>query len=137
MPALPETIQDQISHTRARHPFLTFLLMTNGSLLAGIVQNMTQKTILFYDFDRIPDESQRREFLLLADHWWWGSAQKVPVNYFIGKPFDKYQSCLVGHPKKAISEIVGPTFSLADYYIRRIKMKRIEILSQGPIETGI
>lgn len=128
MIALSDTTKSLIERSRNRHPFLSFLIMVNGDLHAGIIQNTTQKVVLFYDFDRIPDESKRLEFLRLADQWWWGSSQTVPVNYFIGRPFDQFQSCLIGHPKKAIHDIVGPTFSLADCYIKRIKMKRVEIL---------
>ncbi len=131
MPALSQSIQEQIERTRARHPFLSFLHMQNGDLLAGIVQNTTAKMVMFYDFDRIPDESQRRDFLLLADHWWWSSAQTVPVNFFIGRAFDQFQICLIGHPKKAIADIIGPTFCLADFYLKRIKMKRVEILKRN------
>ena len=129
MPALPQNVQEQIARARSRHPFLSFLLMQNDDLLSGVVQNMTAKVVSFYDFDRIPDEVHRRDFLTLADQWWWGSSHTIPVNFFIGRPFDKFQSCLVGHPKKAISEIIGPTFSLADNYLKRIKMKRVEILN--------
>jgi hypothetical protein len=105
--------------------------MQNGDLHSGVIQNTTAKMVMFYDFDRIPDEPQRREFLFLSDQWWWRSAQTVPVNFFIGRPFDQFQICLVGHPKKAIDEIIGPTFSLAEYYLKRIKMKRVEILKRS------
>ena len=128
---LSENITSKINLTQSRHPFLTFLHMQNGDLHAGIIQNTTPKIVIFYDFDRIPNESQRRDFLSFADQWWWGSAQNVPVNYFIGRPFDQFQPYLNNHPRKAIHKIIGPAFSLADFYIKRIKMKRIEILKRS------
>lgn len=108
--------------------------MEDGTERLGIVQNETPKVMMFYDFDRIAEESLKREFLVYADQWWWESNQMIPINFFIGVPFDKYQHFLAGHPKKSIKEVHGPRLCLADHYIKRIKKRRVEVLSRTVTE---
>jgi hypothetical protein len=119
----------QIEETRAEHEFLTFLVLTSGEVKVGIIQNETQKTIMFYDFEKIRDTQQRRLFLQFGDNWWWGSNQALPVDSFIGENFDVFHSALLGYPKKSIDEIHGPTISLQEQYLKRVKKKKIEIVN--------
>lgn len=121
----------KIEETRAEHEFLTFLLMEGGELRVGIVQNELQKVVMFYDFGKIRDSEMRRRFLEFGDEWWWGSNQSIPVDSFIGEKFDEFHPVLTGYPKKSIKETIGPSFSLQERYLKRVKKKKIEIVNTG------
>jgi len=126
---LDTEVRLQIEDTRSKHEFLTFLVMENGDVRVGIVQNETLKMMMFYDFGRIRAEDDKREFLAVADEWWWESNQSIPVNAYAGDRFDKFDHILHGYPKKIVQEVIGPTFSLSNKYLKRIKKKKIEIIS--------
>lgn len=128
---LDEEVRSQIDDTRSKHEFLTFLVMENGEVRVGIVQNETLKMMMFYDFEKITSENDKREFLAFADEWWWCSSQTVPLNAYVGERFDKFDNILRGYPKKIVKELIGPTFSLSNKYLKRIKKKKIEILNQA------
>lgn len=117
-----------IEDTRSKHEFLTFLVMEND-LKVGIIQNETPKLIHIFDFQKIREEALKKRFLAYADQWWWGSNQTIPVDSYIGEPFDEFYNTLTGYPKKAITQIIGPTFSLHDH-LKRVKKKKIEILNR-------
>lgn len=128
---LDDTTQKQIEETRAKHEFLTFLVMKDGDIKCGVVQNETAKMIMFFDFEKIKDEEARRRFMDFADEWWWESNQSIPIDSFIGDRFDEFQAALSGYPKKALElDPIGPTFSLADQYLKRIKKKRVDIVNR-------
>ena len=120
---------DHIAETRAKHEFLTFIILENNDFRVGVVQNETPKIIMMYDFGKIHEESLKRKFLKYGDIWWWERNQSLPIDVFIGESFDTYQPMLSGFPKKNISEIIGPTFSISELYLKRIKKKKIEIIN--------
>lgn len=125
---LSPDLYEEIEASRQKHEFLSFLIFEN-TVKVGIIQNETTKLIMFYDFERIHTPENKKIFLRYADEWWWGSNQQVPIDSFIGRPFDIFQPVLTGYPKKSIKEIIGPTFSLQKY-LKRIKKKKIEILNR-------
>lgn len=119
-----------IEETRAKYGFLTVLELVDGEMKWGIVQDETPKMIMFFDMTRLREESHRRAFLQYGDEWWWGRNQSIPVDRFIGPRFDQFQSILVGYPKKAIKSTIGPTISITNLYLKRIKKKRIDIVNR-------
>ena len=108
---------------------MTFIVMKDDIIL-GIVQNETPKLLMVYQFDLIRTTDEKEEFLQFGDEWWWGSNHSIPINLFIGDRFERFEYVLRGYPRKPIEEIIGPTFSLADRYLRRIRKKKIEIVVQ-------
>lgn len=126
---LIENMKTDIDETRKNYEFLTFLVFENN-IRYGVVQNSTNKLVFLYDFEKIEHPNMKRTFLRYGDRWWWESNQALPIDSFIGKNFDKYQTALVGFSKKNIVEIVGPTFSLSQLYLKRIKKKKIEIVNR-------
>jgi hypothetical protein len=117
----------EIENTRMKYEFMTFIVMKDN-ILVGIIQNETPKIIRIYEFDCIKSIEEKERFLQFGDEWWWGSNHSVPINMFIGDRFEQYEYCLHGYSRKSIEDMIGPTFSLADKYSRRVKKKRIEIL---------
>lgn len=128
---LDDTIRAKIDTIRSQHEFFTFLVMKNGDIRCGVVQNETSKLIVFYDFDKIKDEEARERFINFADEWWWGSNQSIPIDSFIGDDFDEFRPALCGYPKKSLElDPIGPTFSIQDLYIKRIKKKRVDLVNR-------
>jgi len=127
MMILDEEYQKRIDETRKLYEFLTFLIL-NDDVIVGIIQNETPKIYMLYQLDEIRDVELREQFLQYGDEWWWGSNQSVPINSFIGRRFDVFESCLKGYSKKSVQQIIGPTFNLAEKYLKRVKKKRVDIL---------
>ena len=128
--------RQEIEETRQLHEFLTFLVDNDDQVHVGVVQNVTQKIIMFYDMDAIRTQEEREEFLRLADEWWWESNQSMPVDSFLGPKFEKFRPALRGYPRRSIDEIFGPIFSLQELYLKRVKKKRIEIVSRRPVQLA-
>lgn len=122
----------QIEQTRKKYEFLTFVL-TENDILVGIVQNETPKLLMMYQFDALRDQVSRERFLKYGDEWWWGSNHAVPVNSFIGRRFDEFEPILKGYSRKIITRMIGPTFNLAEKYLKRVKKKRVDIINNGRI----
>lgn len=121
-----QTLED-IEDTRAKYEFMTFVVMKED-IVVGIVQNETPKILMIYQFDILHTTEEKEQFLQWGDEWWWGSNHSVPINLFIGDRFDAFAYCLRGYPRKPVEQLIGPTFSLAERYLRRVRKKRIEIL---------
>ena len=127
--SLDRETRTQIEETRAEHEFLTFLVLASGEVKCGIIQNESLKTVMFYDFEKIRNKDRQRIFLSYGDSWWWGSNQALPIDSFIGEEFDIFHDALTGYPKKSIQEMHGPTISLQEQYLKRVKKKKIEIIT--------
>ncbi len=119
----------EIEDTRTKYEFMTFLILKDD-IIVGIVQNETPKILMIYQFDLLHSTQEKEQFLQFGDEWWWGSNHSVPINLFIGDRFEAFEYCLRGYPRKPIEEMIGPTFNLADRYLRRIRKKKIEIVIQ-------
>jgi len=133
---LDSDTRTQIEETRAEHEFLTFLVLTSGEVKVGIVQNESPKMVLFYDYEKIRNKDYQKLFLQLGDTWWWGSNQALPVDSYIGEDFEVFGDALTGYPKKSIDEIVGPSLSLQEQYLKRVKKKKIEIVNRSITATA-
>jgi hypothetical protein len=128
---LDEDTIKAIEETRTKYEFMTFVVMKDD-FVCGIVQNETPKVLMLYQFDLLKTDDEKEKFLRFGDEWWWGSNHSVPVNLFIGDPFEAFEYCLRGYPRKPIETMIGPTFSLADRYLRRVRKKKIEIMVTKP-----
>jgi hypothetical protein len=133
---LDDETRNKIQETRTKHEFLTFLILVSGEVRVGIIQNENPKVIMFYDFEKIRDKTRRVTFLEYGDSWWWGSNQSLPVDSFIGEDFDIFSEALTGYPKKSIADIHGPTISLQEQYLKRVKKKKIEIVNSRSVNVN-
>lgn len=124
---IDEQTRLEIEETRSKHEFMTFVILKDD-VIVGIVQNETPKILMIYQFDLLRSTEEKEQFLQYGDEWWWGSNQSIPINLFIGDRFEAFEYCLRGYPRKPIEEMIGPTFSLADRYLRRVRKKKIEIV---------
>ena len=132
-----ETLQN-IEDLRAKYEFLTFVIFKDD-MIYGIVQNETPKILMIYEFDLLKTSEEKEQFLQYGNEWWWGSAHLVPINLFIGDRFEVFDYVLKGYPRKPIENLIGPTFNLAERYLRRVRKKRIEVVipKDPPEDTQI
>ncbi len=124
---LDEETTKNIEEMRAKYEFLTFVVFKDD-IIYGIVQNETPKILMIYEFDLLKSTEEKNQFLKFGDEWWWGSNHSVPINLFIGDRFEVFDYSLRGYPRKPIESMIGPTFSLAERYLRRVRKKRIEVV---------
>ncbi len=123
---IDEEILQEIEDTRTKYEFMTFVVLKDD-IVVGVVQNETPKILMIYQFDLLRTLDEKEQFLQFGDEWWWGSNHAVPINLFIGDRFETFEYVLRGYPRKPIEQLIGPTFNLAERYLRRVRKKRIEI----------
>ena len=79
---------------RDKFPFLS--LIRKGDMeFVGIVQNLDNQVISFYDFGRIMSPQDKMKFLKLGEIWWYESNRKIPINIFIKNEFKYFRTTLV------------------------------------------
>lgn len=127
-----DDLTQRIEETRAQHEFLTFLILTDEvDWKCGVVQNSTNRFITFYDLAKIRDKKAMTRFMKLAEKWWWESGMSLPIDAFIGREFDEFKEILSTLPKKSLgSEPIGPAYSITEHYLKRVKKRRIELVSR-------
>ena len=129
-------LMKQIEETREKHEFLTFLIIKDHkggppTWRCGVVQHCNNRFITFYDFGKVRNERDRQTFLEYSDRWWWESGMALPVDYYTGKDFDIFQDALTTIPRKTLEiDPIGPTYSLADHYLKRVKKRKIDLVTR-------
>lgn len=125
-------IDNIIKETREKYEFLTFLITKDTEeWRCGVVQNSNTRFITFYDIAKIRDEKLQKQFIELADKWWWESGQSLPIDCFIGPGFDVFQEALITIPKKTLScDPIGPIYSITDQYLKRVKKRRVDLVNR-------
>jgi len=110
------------------YPFLS-AIKYNTKWAVGIIQNVENPFIWFYDFDKLKLPEHRKEFLFYGNDWYLGSDMEIPIEMFIGAKFDKFQFALRGFARKQITdEIKGHQVNLSETFERRIKKKKIDLI---------
>jgi hypothetical protein len=122
----------QMSDIRVKHEYLTFLVIKDvAEWKCGVVQNSNNRFITFYDLSKIREETDRKSFLRYADKWWWESGNTIPIDCFIGRPFDIFQESLTTIARKTLSlPPVGPVYSITEHYLKRVKKRKIDLISR-------
>jgi hypothetical protein len=110
-----------------KFPFLS-LIQKSDFEYVGIVQNQDANVISLYNYDRIINASEKKEFLKLGEVWWWESNRKLPINIFLKKDFKHFKYTLTTLSGKDIKIVHGPTVRLSDIAKRRIKRRTIQLM---------
>lgn len=132
-----QDLRHRIEETRQKHEFITFLILDDpNDWRCGVVQNSNNRFISFYDLSKITAEESRERFLKMADNWWWQSGQKIPIDLYVGKAFDEFQHALTTLPRKSLCEDpIGPTYSITEHYLKRVKKKRVELITRRAVAS--
>ena len=110
-----------------KYPFITLCVYANNEYV-GIVQNQDDAITTIYDFGSIQDLELKRQFLELANVWWWESNRSIPINIFLKEDRDLFRPYLRTFANKDLEILHGPVCSLADIARKKSKRKSITLV---------
>lgn len=110
-----------------KYPFITLCVYANAEYV-GIVQNRDDSVTTIYDFGSVQDQSDKIEFLELANTWWWESNRSIPINIFLRKDWEKFRGTLRTFVNKDLEILHGPVCSLMDIARKKSKRKSITLV---------
>lgn len=110
-----------------KYPFIT-LCVYAGNEYVGIIQNQDTTITTIYDFGAIQAQEVKRDFLELANVWWWESNRSVPINIFLKQDWDQFRPYLRTFVNKDLEILHGPVCSLSDIGRKKSKRKSIVLV---------
>jgi hypothetical protein len=110
-----------------KYPFIT-LCAYAGQEYVGIIQNQDTTITTIYDFGAIQAVEVKRDFLELANVWWWESNRSVPINIFLKQDWDQFRPYLRTFVNKDLEILHGPVCSLSDIGRKKSKRKSIVLV---------
>jgi hypothetical protein len=110
-----------------KYPFITLCVYVTTEYV-GIIQNQDDAITTIYDFGAIQDVEIKRQFLELANVWWWESNRSVPINIFLKSDWDIFKPYLRTFINKDLEILHGPVCSLSDMGRKKSKRKSITLV---------
>ena len=110
-----------------KYPFITLCVYATTEYV-GIIQNQDDAITTIYDFGAIQDLKIKRQFLELANIWWWESNRSVPINIFLKNDWDVFKPYLRTFINKDLEVLHGPVCSLSDMGRKKSKRKSITLV---------
>ena len=110
-----------------KYPFITLCIYASNEYV-GIVQNRDDAITTIYDFGSIQDVNLKRDFLELANIWWWESNRSIPINIFLKSDWDPFKTYLRTFINKDLEILHGPVCSLAEMARKKSKRKSITLV---------
>ena len=120
-------MDDSIRSILEKFPFLAYGTLSSVPYL-GVVQNCDSQMISIYVLDSIPTEGSRKEFLQLAEQWWWESNRQIPINIFLKDRFRQFRPFLKHFSRKDFNLEAGPVVSLQETIARRVRKRQITLV---------
>jgi hypothetical protein len=110
-----------------KYPFITLCAYATTEYV-GIIQNQDEAITTIYDFGAIQDTDVKRQFLELANTWWWESNRSVPINIFLKGDWDIFKPYLRTFTNKDLEIVHGPVCSLSEMSRKKSKRKSITLV---------
>lgn len=110
-----------------RYPFITFCTYANNEYV-GVIQNRDDQITTIYDFGGIVEDQLKRDFLELANQWWWESNRSIPINIFLKQDWEKFKPYLKTFINKDLDIILGPSTSLQELSRKKVKRRSITLV---------
>ena len=110
-----------------KYPFIT-LCVCAATEYVGIIQNQDDAITTIYDFGAIQDLDIKRQFLELANIWWWESNRSVPINIFLKGDWEPFRPYLRTFTNKDLEILHGPVCSLSEINRKKSKRKSITLV---------
>lgn len=110
-----------------KYPFITLCVYATTEYV-GIIQNQDDAITTIYDFGSIQDPELKRQFLELANVWWWESNRSIPINIFLKSEWDPFRVYLKTFVNKDLEVVHGPVCSLIDMARKKSKRKSITLV---------
>jgi hypothetical protein len=124
-------VDNIFSRLAEKYPFITLCVHANTEYV-GIIQNRDDVITTIYDYGNIRDVEARRQFLDLANTWWWESNRSIPINIFLRGEWDQFRVCLRTFSNKDLEIVHGPVCSLNDIMRKKGKRKSITLVRKLP-----
>jgi hypothetical protein len=118
---------DIFSKLADKYPFITLCVYASTEYV-GIIQNKDDAITTIYDFGSIQDLDLKRNFLELANIWWWESNRSIPINIFLKSEWDPFKIYLKTFVNKDLEIVHGPVCSLVDMARKKSKRKSITLV---------
>jgi hypothetical protein len=118
---------DIFSKLADKYPFITLCVYASAEYV-GIIQNKDDAITTIYDFGSIQDPDLKRQFLELANVWWWESNRSIPINIFLKSEWDPFRTYLKTFVNKDLEIVHGPVCSLVDMARKKSKRKSITLV---------
>ena len=110
-----------------KYPFITLCVYATTEYV-GIIQNQDDAITTIYDFGAIQDLEIKRQFLEMANIWWWESNRSVPINIFLKGDWDVFKPYLRTFINKDLEVLHGPVCSLSEMGRKKSKRKSITLV---------
>jgi hypothetical protein len=110
-----------------KYPFITLCVYASQEYV-GIIQNRDDVITTIYDFGSIADMEVKKQFLELANVWWWESNRSIPINIFLKQEWDPFKTYLRTFVNKDLEILHGPVCSLAEIARKKSKRKSITLV---------
>jgi hypothetical protein len=110
-----------------KYPFITLCIYASNEYV-GIVQNRDDAITTIYDFGVVTDQDSKRQFIDLANTWWWESNRSIPINIFLRGEWDPFRPTLRTFANKDLEILHGPICSLNDIARKKSKRKSITLV---------
>lgn len=110
-----------------KYPFITLCVYSNNEYV-GIVQNRDDAITTIYDFGSIKDTDLKRQFLEMANVWWWESNRSIPINIFLKEEWEVFRPYLRTFSNKDLDIVHGPVCSLNEMARKKSKRKSITLV---------
>jgi len=110
-----------------KYPFITLCVYATTEYV-GIIQNQDDAITTIYDFGAISDADHKRQFLELANIWWWESNRSIPINIFLKGDWDTFKPYLRTFTNKDLEILHGPVCSLSEMSRKKSKRKSITLV---------
>ena len=110
-----------------KYPFITLCVYASQEYV-GIIQNRDDVVTTIYDFGSIADIEIKKQFLELANIWWWESNRSIPINIFLKNEWHPFKGYLRTFVNKDLEILHGPVCSLAEMARKKSKRKSITLV---------
>ena len=110
-----------------KYPFITLCTYASAEYV-GIIQNRDDAITTIYDFGSISDLETKKQFLELANIWWWESNRSIPINIFLKHEWDPFRMYLRTFVNKDLEVLHGPVCSLSELARKKSKRKSITLV---------
>jgi hypothetical protein len=112
---------------RENFPFIS-VIHYGGVEYVGIIINQDHNVTSVYDYQAIRTDEEKRLFLELGEQWWWESNRTIPINIFMKGDMEPFKYSIITMNSKDVTVVFGPTVSLHNMAIKRIKRKQIQLV---------
>ena len=112
-----------------KYPFITLVVYANAEYV-GIIQNRDDAITTIYDFGSIQSTDLKRQFLELANVWWWESNRSIPINIFLKAEWEPFKPYLRTFSNKDLEIVHGPACSLSEMARKKSKRRSITLVSK-------